>query len=75
MLKVKLSDLQLAIDYMKNQSHSEYITIDDNEVGGAALSLEFVDKLQKVSKVFLYEASKGITPEVRVTTKLYKQEK
>lgn len=74
MLKVKLKDLQLAMDYIGKNVFSEYVEFDLNEVGGSALSLSFIDKQTKVCKIFLFEASKGITPEVKVTAKLYKTE-
>lgn len=74
MTKVKIKDLILAMDYIQKNGYSEYIEFEDGDLGGAALSLSFVDKTQKACKIFLYESSKGITPEVRVTTKLYKTE-
>lgn len=74
MLKVKLKDLELAMEYIKKNVYSEYIEFDVNEVGGSAMSLSFVDKAQKACKVFLYQSDRSITPEVRVTSKLYKPE-
>ena len=74
MIKVKLKDLQLAMDYINKNVYSEYIEFDVNEVGGSAMSLTFLDKGQKICKIFLYQSDKSITPEIRVTTKLYKPE-
>lgn len=74
MLKVKLKDLQLAMEYIQKNGFSEYIEFTDGDLGGATLSLSFVDKQQKACKIFLYPSDKGITPEVRVTSKLYKSE-
>jgi len=73
MLRIKLKDLQLAVEYVQKNGLSEYLEFDE-EQGGAALTLSFMDKQQKACKVFLYISDKGITPEVRVTTKLYKTE-
>lgn len=74
MLKVKIKDLQLAMDYIQKNGYSEYIEFEEGELGGVALALSFVDKQQKACRIFLYQSDKGITPEVRVTTKLYKTE-
>ncbi len=75
MIKIKLKDLELAMEHMKSNAYSEYIEFDGNEIGGSAMSLSFVDKNNKACKIFLYESGRSITPEIRVTTKLYKSEK
>lgn len=74
MLKVKIKDLQIAMEYIQKNGYSEYIEFNEGELGGAALALSFIDKQQKVSRILLYTSEKGITPEVTVTTKLYKTE-
>lgn len=74
MLKVKIKDLQLAMDYIQKNGYSKYIEFEEGDLGGVALALSFVDKTQKACRIFLYQSDKGITPEVRVTTKLYKTE-
>lgn len=74
MLKIKLKDLQLAMDYIQKNGFSEYVEFSDNDLNGAAISLSFVDKQQKACRIFLYQSDKAITPEVRVTSKLYKSE-
>lgn len=73
-MKIKLKDINLAMEYVNKNSHSEYVEFDWNEAGGAAMSMSFIDKQSKACKVFLYQSDKGVTPEVRVTTKLYKSE-
>lgn len=74
MLKIKLKDLELAMNYINKNGFSEYIEFDDSDLGGAVLTLSFIDKQQKASKIFLFQSDKGITPEVRVTSKIYKTE-
>lgn len=73
MHKVRIKDLQLAMEYIQKNGHSEYVDFDDG-FGGVGLSISFIDKAHKACEIYLYDASKGITPEVRVTTKLYKKE-
>jgi hypothetical protein len=73
-MKLRLKDLQLAMDYMQHNSNVEYVELDTNEYGGAATSLSFVDKNAKTCKIFLYDSAKGVTPELRVTQRLYKKE-
>jgi hypothetical protein len=73
-MKVKVKDLNLAMDYIKTHGYSEYVEFEEGELGGAALAISFIDKQQKACKIYLYQSDKGITPEVRVTSKLYKQE-
>lgn len=73
-MKVKIKDLELAMEYIKKHGYSEYLEFSDGELGGAALGVSFIDKMQKACKIYLYESSRGITPEVIVTTKLYKQD-
>lgn len=74
MFKVKLKDLELAMEYIKKNVYSEYIEFDVNETTDSAMSMSFIDRTKKVCKIFLYESGKNITPEVRVISKLYKSE-
>lgn len=69
MLKIKLKDLELTAEYIKANIFSEVI---DFEEENQCLSISFIDKNQKACKIFLWDSSRSITPEVRVTTKLYR---
>ncbi len=71
-MKVKLKDLDLAMEYIKKQALSEYVEFDLNELNGSAMSISFLDKTTKNCKIYLYESSRNITPEVKLISKLYK---
>ena len=71
-MKIKYRDLLLAIDYL-NSIKPEVVEFDTNEVGGSAMSIEFGEAL-RLSKIFLFEAGRNTTPEVRTTNKLYKKD-
>jgi hypothetical protein len=72
-MKIKMKDIYLAIEYLQQNSTSEWLEIDTNEAGGSATSFAFTDKNAKACKVFVYEANRGITPELRTTQKLYRK--
>lgn len=74
MIKIKVKDLELAMDYIKKNGFSEYVELDPSETQNTAISISFTNKLQRPCKIFLYVGEKNITPEVRETTKLYKTE-
>ncbi|NJO65310.1 MAG: hypothetical protein HC836_46610 [Richelia sp. RM2_1_2] len=75
MIKIKRTDLQLAMEHLNGNCVSEWVEIDSYEAGGAAISLEFIDLQGKNCKILLYVSDKNITPEIRLTSKLYKKEK
>lgn len=69
MLKIKLKDLETAMDYIKTHAFSEIIDFNGNDT---FLDISFIDKNQKACSITLWTSERSITPEVRVTTKLYK---
>lgn len=71
-MKIKFRDLELALEYVKQHGHSESVEIEEGTQGGACTDLSFVDKNNKPTKIIMYANHHNVTPEVRVTTKLYR---
>lgn len=70
-MKIKFKDLEIAFEYMKANSQAESIEIEEN-TSGVTCEFAFTDKNNKATRIMLYNASHSITPEIRTTTKLYK---
>jgi len=69
---VRYKDLELAIDYLKKVK-PEVVEFDLNEAGGSAMSIAFTE-LNKPTKIFIFEAGRNVTPEIRATQKLYRKD-
>lgn len=68
-MKIKFKDLELAYQYIKQNSQAEVIEVEDNT---NTFELAFTDKNNKATRIMIHESSRTITPDVRTTTKLYK---
>lgn len=77
MPKVKIKDLETIMDYIKANSYSESVdfSFEGLDQPGEAFTLSFADKAQKISKVSVFRTELNITPEVKITSKIYKKEK
>lgn len=72
-MKIKFRDLELAVEYIKvNGGLPESIEIEEGTNGGACTDFSFTDKNNKPTRIMIYGGHHNITPEVRVTTKLYR---
>lgn len=70
-MKIKFRDLELAVEYIKKNNAPESLDVDDL---ATYLELSYIDFQNKPTKLMLYASQHNVTPEVRVTTKLYKQQ-
>lgn len=68
-MKIKFKDLELAYQYIKQNSHAEILEVEDNTT---SCDIAFTDNNNKATRIMLFESSRAITPEIRTTTKLYK---
>lgn len=70
-MRIKLKDLELALEFIKTNSSAESVDIDwsPNHDG---VHFSFTDKLKNVSYVKTFDANVNATPEVSSTRKLYK---
>lgn len=70
-MKVRLKDLELAIEHIKKRYVGEVvdITYSDDEIG---VLIGFNDKDKSLSNIKLFEYCINATPEVSSTKKLYK---
>lgn len=72
-MRIKIKDLELAIEYIKkNFSESADMEFDTDEKGLHVLNLGFTDSAKKVAKIVLYDANNNVTPELVSKAKLYK---
>lgn len=72
-MKIKFKDLELAVEYIKaNGGMPESIEIEEGTTGGATTDISFTDKNNKPTKIMIFAGHHNVTPEVRVTTKLYR---
>ena len=70
MLKIKFKDLELAMEYIKTNSQSELVEF---EINGEKLFLSFFDKNKNYAEIKLFNAAFNTTPEIKVTSKLYRK--
>ena len=70
-MRIKLKDLELALEYIKTNTVSESVDVDwsPDHVG---LNLSFTDKLKNVSVIKTFDANVNATPEISSTRKLYR---
>lgn len=70
-MRIKLKDLELALEYIKTNSISESVDVDwsPDHVG---LHISFTDKLKNVSTIKTFDANVNATPEVSSVKKLYR---
>lgn len=71
-MRIKFKDIELAIDYIKLNSVSEVVTIDTHPDNNAALVLSFIDKSNKASMIYLFDAASNTTPDIKSVSKLYR---
>lgn len=72
-MRIKLKDLELALEHIKLNTSSEYVEFDIHPEGNACLGAGFIDKNNKHSTILLYDSLNNITPEVKTISKLYKK--
>jgi len=70
-MRVKLKDLELALEYIKANSISESVDIDWSP-DHTGVNFSFTDKLKNVSAVKAFDANVNATPEVSSVKKLYR---
>jgi hypothetical protein len=70
-MRIKLKDLELALEYIKTNTISESVDIDwsPDHIG---VNFTFTDKLKNVSAVKTFDANVNSTPEVSSVKKLYR---
>lgn len=72
-MKIKFRDLELAVEYIKtNGGQPESVEIEEGMSGGATTDIAFTDKNGKPTRIMIWNGLHNVTPEVRVTTKLYR---
>jgi len=70
-MRVKLKDLEFALEYIKANSISESVDIDWSP-DHTGVNFSFTDKLKNVSTVKTFDANVNATPEVSSVKKLYR---
>jgi hypothetical protein len=71
-MRIKLKDLELALEYIKTNSVSESVDIDYSP-DHTGMMFSFTDKNKNVSNVKAFDANVNATPEVSSTKKLYRK--
>lgn len=71
-MRIKLSDLKLAMDSLPTPVEGLDITIDEDDAGGK-MQLTYGENTSKLNTIIIYEGRLGITPELKSTTKLYRK--
>lgn len=71
-MRIKLSDLKLAMDSLPTLVEGVDITIDEDDAGGK-MQLTYGENTSKLSTIIIYEGRLGITPELKSVTKLYRK--
>jgi hypothetical protein len=71
-MKVKIKDLELALENIRTNSNAEWVDIE--VPGGPYVALEYTDVNKHVSKIKLYECYLNSSPEIVSTKKLYREE-
>lgn len=71
-MKVKIKDLELAIEHIRTNSAAEWVDIE--YPGGPYVALEFTDINKHISKIKLFECYLNSSPEIMSTKKLYREE-
>lgn len=72
-MRIKIKDLELAIEHIKSNSISETIDFEFSH-DGYGLMLEFSDKLKNIAKAKLYDANINLSPEITSTRRLYRED-
>ena len=70
-MRIKLKDLELALEYIKTNTLSESIDVDWSP-DHTGVHFSFTDKLKNVSTVKTFDANVNATPEVSSVKKLYR---
>lgn len=70
-MRIKLKDLELALEYIKANTMSESVDIDWS-ADHTGLNFSFTDKLKNISVVKTFDANVNATPEISSTRKLYR---
>jgi len=72
-MKAKKADLQLAIAHIAETSQAEWITVDIDEAT-ENLVFRYEDGNKYLAEVELHPASQAVTPKLRTTRNLYKED-
>jgi hypothetical protein len=71
-MKIKLKDLELAIEHIRSNSISESVDVGFGD-DSISLLIEFTDKNKNISKIKTFETTVNATPEEISVKKLYRK--